>query len=304
MFPSVEGAAEVVYCCWRNCTGGRNEGEHRFGLLFISLVFAGQALAQQGSSDQLWTELKKLDWKFGPAQGDVAGVANIVVPKSSVFLGAAGTRRFLELNGNLTTDNSYTFAPSNLSWFSVFNFDPSGYVKDDETLDPDELLSILQKNNASANEERTRRGLETLVLEGWYVAPHYDVQTKRLEWATKLRNPSGVIVVNYTIRLLGRSGVMNAVLVSNPGNLDNDIKAFKGSLASFSFNAGQRYSEFRAGDKVAEYGLAALIVGGAAAAAAKSGVIKSFGKLIIFGVFGGLATAWAAIKRMFSRKQA
>jgi uncharacterized membrane-anchored protein len=245
----------------------------------------------------LWAELKKLDWKFGPTQGAIAAVANMAVPKDSVFLGAAGTRRFLELNGNLAADNEYTFAPSDLSWFSIFNFDPSGYVKDDETLDPDELIGILKRNNVSANEERTRRGLAALVLDGWYVAPHYDVQTKRLEWATKLHNPSGAITVNYTIRLLGRSGVMNAVLVSDPATLDNDIRAFKASLANFSFSAGQSYSEFRAGDKVAEYGLAALVVGGAGAAAAKSGVIKSFGKLIVFGVFGGLATVWAALRK-------
>ena len=144
--------------------------------------------------------------------------------------------------------------------------------------------------------------METLTLEGWYVVPHYDVQTKRLEWATKLREESGDITVNYTIRLLGRSGVMNAVLVSSPGSLDDDIKAFKASLVNFTFNSGQRYSEFRTGDKVAEYGLAALIVGGAAAAAAKSGAFKAFGKLIAFGVFGGLAAAGAAVRRFFSRK--
>jgi uncharacterized membrane-anchored protein len=97
-----------------------------------------------------------------------------------------------------------TFAPSDLTWFSVF-FESSGYVQDDEKIDPDSLLEILKKNNVAGNEERKKRGLETLVLEGWYVAPHYDIQTKRLEWGTKLRPESGGITVNYTIRLLGRS---------------------------------------------------------------------------------------------------
>ncbi|MBR0883688.1 DUF2167 domain-containing protein (plasmid) [Bradyrhizobium sp. YCK136] len=82
------------------------------------------------------------------------------------------------------------------------------------------------------------------------------------------------------------------------------MKAFKASLANFTFNPGQRYFEFRAGDKVAEYGLAALIVGGAAAAAAKSGAFKAFEKFMVFGVFGGLAAAWAALRRFFSRKPA
>jgi uncharacterized membrane-anchored protein len=263
-----------------------------------------QPAQQPSAQDQLWAEIEKLDWKLGPTSGDIAGTASIVVPKGSVFLGSVGSRRFLELQGNLGDDRSFTFAPSDLGWFSVFGFDTSGYVKDDETIDPDELLDILKKSNVAGNEERKRRGLGTLVLEGWYVTPHYDIQTKRLEWGTRLRNESGAVTVNYTIRVLGRTGVMSAILVSDPTSLDKDIRSFKSGLAGFDFNAGQKYSEFRSGDKVAEYGLAALIVGGAAAAAAKSGAFKFLGKFIGVGVLGGIAAAWAALRGLFSRKQA
>lgn len=269
---------------------------------FALLFFPQPVPAQQDAND--WNEIKKLDWKIGPSRGDISTVASIDVPQDSAFLGSPASRRFLELNGNLGRDGNYIFAPSTLSWFAVFRFDPSGYVKDDETLDPNELLSILKKSNASGNEERKQRGLRTLTLDGWYVEPHYDVQTKRLEWATRLREETGGITVNYTVRLLGRTGVMNAILVSSPNKLDGDIKAFKASLAHFTFNQGQSYSEFRAGDKVAEYGLAALIVGGAAAAAAKSGAFKAFGKFLVIGVFGGIAAAWAAVRRFFSRERA
>jgi len=261
--------------------------------------------AQQPSpQDNLWAQIEKLDWKLGPNQGDIAGTATIVVPKGSAFLGSAGTRRFLELQGNLGDDNSFTFAPGDLSWFSVFSFDRSGYVSDDEKINPDELLTIMKKSNAEGNEERRRRGLETLVLEDWFVTPHYDIQTRRLEWGTRLRQASGGVTVNYAIRLLGRAGVMSAILVSDPTSLDKDIKSFKTALAGFDFNSGQKYSEFRTGDKVAEYGLTALIVGGAAAAAAKSGAFKFLGKFVGIGVLGGLAAAWAAIRGFFSRKQA
>ena len=262
------------------------------------------APAQPSAQDNLWAQIEKLDWKLGPNQGDIAGTATIVVPKGSAFLSSAGTRRFLELQGNLGVDDGYTFAPGDISWFSVFTFDPSGHVADEEKIDPDELLAILKKDNAERNEERKKRGLETLVLEDWFVAPHYDIQTKRLEWGTRLRQPSGGVTVNYSIRLLGRTGVMSALLVSDPTSLDQDIKSFKTALAGFDFNSGQKYSEFRTGDKVAEYGLAALIVGGAAAAAAKSGAFKFLGKFLVVGVLGGLGAAWAAIRSFFSRKQA
>jgi uncharacterized membrane-anchored protein len=239
-----------------------------------------QAPQPQTAEERAWAEISKLEWQNGPSQGDIAGKATIAVPKGSVFLSSAGTRRFLELQGNLGDTTSYTFAPSDLEWFSVFGFNASGYVQDDEKIDPDALLEIMKKSNVAGNEERKKRGLETLVLEDWYVAPHYDVQTKRLEWGTRLRQESGGITVNYTIRLLGRSGVMSVILVSSPTSLDRDVKSFKAALAGFGFNTGEKYSEFRSGDKVAEYGLAALIVGGAAAAAAKSGALSFSGSLL------------------------
>jgi len=264
----------------------------------------GAPAPQQSAQDPVWAQIEKLDWKLGPTQGDIAGFATIIVPKGSAFLGSASTRRFLEIQGNLGTDGGFTFAPNDVAWFSVFSFDPSGYVPDDEKIDPDALLDILKKSNAESNEERKRRGLETLVLEDWFITPHYDVQTKRLEWGTKLRQASGGVTVNYSIRLLGRGGVMSALLVSDPTSLDKDVRTFKAALAGFDFNTGQKYSEYRTGDKVAEYGLAALIVGGAAAAAAKSGAFKFLGKFVVFGVFGGLAAAWAAIRSFFGKKHA
>jgi hypothetical protein len=75
----------------------------RIALLFASLFLADAALAQQDAGDKVWAEIKKLDWKFGPTQGDIAAVASIGVPKDSVFLGSVGSKRFLELNGTVVT---------------------------------------------------------------------------------------------------------------------------------------------------------------------------------------------------------
>lgn len=46
-------------------------------------------------------------------------------------------------------------------------------------------------------------------------SPPYDPDTKRVEWGTRLRGDDGRIIVNYTVRLLGRRGVMHATLVSD-----------------------------------------------------------------------------------------
>ena len=96
--------------------------------------------------------------------------------------------------------------------------------------------------------------------------------------------------------------LMSAVLVSSPQTLNEDIKAFNGALAGFEYVAGEKYAEFKSGDKIAEYGLAALVVGGAAAAAAKAGWLKFLGKFW-FLILAGLAGAWTFIKRLFVRRE-
>lgn len=265
------------------------------------------APAEQASGEEkFWAEIGKLSWQIGPSEGKVAGKASLAVPKGHYFLPAAETNKFLALMNNLPRQDSYTFAPENLEWFSIFDFEATGYVRDDEKLDPDAILQSLKDGNVRANEERTKRGLPPVYLEGWFVTPHYDLQTKRLEWATKLRSARGDITVNYKIRMLSRSGVMNATLVSEPATLDKDIRAFKTALSGFSFDAGERYAEYRTGDKIAEYGLTGLIVGGAAAAAAKTGLFKVLGKFAIV-IFAGLgAVVMGAVRWLlrFTRKAA
>jgi len=68
---------------------------------------------------------------------------------------------------------------------------------------------------------------------------------------------------------------------------------------------GQRYAEFRPGDKIAEYGLAALITGGAAAVALKTGLFQKFWKLIVLGfvaLAGALKKGLVYLKRMMTGK--
>jgi len=257
---------------------------------------------QQADEQQTFNEIKKLGWQVGPSVGKVARRASLAIPANHGFLAAADTSKFLTLLKNLPQQDSYTIAPGDLHWFAVFDFDPVGYIKDDEKVDADAVLKVLKEGNVRGNEERRRRGYPVVHLEGWFVAPHYDETTKRLEWATKLKGESGDVSVNYKIRLLGRAGVMSAVLVSDPDSLEKDIRSFRAVLDGFSFDSGERYAEYRTGDKVAEYGLAGLIVGGAAAAAAKSGFFKVIGKFAIFIFAGAAAVVMGLVRWLFQRR--
>jgi len=164
----------------------------------------------------------------------------------------------------------------------VFEFDESGYVKDDEkdSIDAEEMLSSLRAGQREGNKYRREHGLPELEILGWAVPPRYNEKTHNLEWGTRLKSSdSEGISINYNTRLLGRRGVMEVTLVCEPEEMEKMLVEQEKILTGFSYIQGERYAEFREGDKVAKYGLTALIAGTGAFAAAKMGL---FGKLGVF----------------------
>lgn len=94
---------------------------------------------------------------------------------------------------------------------------------------------------------------------------------------------------------------MSVILVTDPEELAVAKPRVASLLGGFSYQQGSRYAEFIKGDKVAEYGLAALIAGGAGAAAAKFGLFAKLGKLLARGaklIVVGIAALFAAIRRL------
>ena len=141
-----------------------------------------------------------------------------------------------------------------------------------------------------------------LTLIGWEQEPHYNEATHNLEWALRLES-EGQPIVNYNTRLLGRRGVMEVSLVVEPDALHATLPTYQGLLEGFHYKTGETYAEYRQGDKLAQYGLAALVLGGAAAGAAKLGLftwlivfLKKGWKLVV----AGIAAVGAGIKKMFS----
>jgi len=270
--------------------------------VLIVLFITTPAWPQQ-QPNQLARQVAALPWQSYPSVAALGSVAQISLGGDLRYLDPSSTSRFLELNGNPPRNNQYTVAPRSLDWFAIFSFNPSGYVRDDEQLDPDELLKTLRQQNEDGIAERRQLHLPILRLDGWAVAPHYDLQTRRLEWGTRLVDEAdGTVTTNYTIRILGRSGVMNGILVSSPEDLNSNIQQFHTALRGFNFLQGQSYTEFRQGDRVAEYGLAALVVGGAAAAAASSGIMKGLGKFVGLGAIALFAAIGGFFKRLFGKR--
>jgi len=161
------------------------------------------------------------------------------------------------------------------------------------------LLSQLQQNDERSNEARRAAGYGELNTVGWAVEPNYNEEAQTLEWGVEIEDPSsGSRSVNFLTKKLGRHGVMDVTVVSDPEDLQSVLPEARNILNGFTYNAGKTYAEHAPGDKIAEYGLTALIAGGAAYGAAKLGffaALKKFAKFIIIGV----VAVGAAIKKFF-----
>ncbi|NUQ76810.1 MAG: DUF2167 domain-containing protein [Polyangiaceae bacterium] len=255
-------------------------------------------------------QMLAIKWQPGPIKGTLGDIAEIDVPEGFLFVDGDGTRKFLELNENLTNGKELGMVASkDFNWFVAFEFSDIGYVKDDEKsdLDADAILTSLREGNEAGNQQKKLRGWRTLSLLGWASPPKYDEATQNLEWAPKFQDDiDKTIAVNHFIRVLGRQGVMEISLVTSPEDYATTLPETKKLLAGFSFQAGQKYSEYRQGDKIAAIGLTGLIVGGGVAAAAKSGLLgglfKFLGKSIKLLVLAGAAAA-AGIAKLFGRKK-
>jgi len=261
--------------------------------------------------------LEKMDQ--GPITGRLGLVAALEVPAYCKFADAKVSKEFLVATQNPPNGNEvgllFCQSPGRDSsgyWFVVFSFDQSGYVRDDDkaSLDAAKILTTIQKGTEAGNEERRDRGWEELIVDGWERPPYYDTLTHNLTWATRLHaKGSPDASVNHSVRLLGRRGVMHADLVADPADMAVAIPAFDAILVDYSYLTGHSYGEWKQGDKVAKYGLTALIAGGAGAAAMKLGLFGKMWKFIlamiialkklVIVVIAGIA---AFFKRFFGKK--
>lgn len=269
-------------------------------LFALVCFFASASLdAQDPTSPEAETEVElPFDLIEGPLTADLGGLAEIDVPEGVSYVAKDDMDAFNEATGNLPSPSDMGALVADDGWIVFFSFDDIGYVKDDdqEELDADELLASMKKNDGPSNEMRREIGMDELFTDGWSRAPYYDSESNNLTWGLRLRTGSGDNVVNHQIRLLGRGGVMNVIVVDGPDTVEQSVASFEPMLTTFDFTAGNRYAEFVSGDRVAQVGLAALVAGGGVALAAKTGLLAALLKNIK-GIGIGIVALFAAMRK-------
>lgn len=189
-----------------------------------------------------------------------------------------------------------------VSWAVTIQNENDGYVKDEEfdSMDFNAVLKDMQEASKEASAARVKAGYGKMELAGWATAPHYDKTQHKLYWAKKYDVDAPEQALNYDIRVLGRGGHLELSLISGMNQFKEIESNVPTILSMVDFTEGNRYADYRNGDKVAEYGIAALITGGVLA---KTGFFKAAliflakgWKLVLVAVVG----IGALIKRIVS----
>ena len=278
------------------------------GASAILCAVSAPAGAQEASSGA------DIEWQVGPTVATLGSVAQINVPAGYRFTGPEGAKRVMEMTQNPASGKEVgILAPvasgdSSKAWFVIFTFRNTGYVKDDEKdkLDADKILKSISRGTESANEIRRRRGWPPVHVVGWSKKPYYDAETNNLTWAIRGRTgdaqDDASDAINYSTRILGREGTMHVDLVVSPEDFVGTVEEFETLMSEFEYTDGHKYAQWKEGDPIAEYGLTALIVGGAGAVALKSGLLSKLWKVIVIGVAAVLSAVRKFISGLFGKK--
>jgi uncharacterized membrane-anchored protein len=171
---------------------------------------------------------------------------------------------------------------SEAGWGVVVTYSDDGHVDDGDAadIDYDDLLEQMQADVRDENEARSAQGFEPVTLTGWAESPHYDGRAHNLYWAKELAfEGSPEHTLNYSIRVLGRTGVLELNAVAGISQLAMIKPKMQRVLTMVTFNPGQRYDDFDSSiDKAAAYGVGALVAG---KIMAKTGLLAGLLKLLI-----------------------
>nr|WP_316639914.1 DUF2167 domain-containing protein [uncultured Roseateles sp.] len=279
-------------------------------LLTAALLLTGAARAQgapaadaqQQARAQVWAEARKAA-KDGPQDVALAQQAVLKLPAGYSFIAQPHATQLLNAMGNPGHDErlqGLIFPQGDAGWFMTVRYEAAGYIKDDDAKEwkADELLQSYREGTEASNKEREKLGVPALEILGWAEVPKYDSASHRLAWAMSSRAKGSTAQdeqgVNYNTYVLGREGYFSMNLVTDLKDLPAHKPAATTLLNALNFDAGKTYADFNSStDKVAEYGLAALVVGVAAKKLGLLAVILAFAakfaKIIFIAViaFGG-----------------
>ncbi|WP_421547529.1 DUF2167 domain-containing protein [Pseudomonas sp. QD4] len=286
-------------------------------LTLYAVPFSANAAAPADSSDADQVTPEQFLASLSPQHGSIklpGDIARLDLSKEFYYLNPTDTEKLLtEGWGNPPGfSNLGMIVPSNVSplaaegWGVIISYNDDGHISDEDAakIDYNDLLKQMQAEDEEDNKQRKEQGYGALYLLGWAEQPRYDAQSHKMYWARELKAEEAKdSTLNYSIRVLGREGVLELNAVAAMADLPTIKREMPKVLASTNFTEGNRYADYNPGtDKLASYGLAALVAGGIAS---KAGLFAKLGVLLLAGkkfIVLGLVGLGVLIRKLFKKK--
>jgi len=247
----------------------------------------------------------------GPSDVRLRDQAVLKLPAGMEYIPQPQAGRLMQAMGNSSDERLIGLVQSSgeSQWLVVARYENAGYIKDDDAKDwnVDDLFKSLKEGTEEGNKRRREQGFPELEIVGWVQKPSYDAASHRLVWSMAARTPGENEArqsINYNTYALGREGYITLNLITSRASIEADKPVAGQLLSALSFNGGKGYADFNSStDKVAEYGLAALVAGVAVKKLGLFAVIAAF--FLKFAKVALLAGAGllTVIGKFFSRKK-
>lgn len=283
----------------------------------LALPVAADEPVEESASTEAAEESDLPDMNFQYQTGDIVlpnKVVTLHLGEGYRYLDASETNRLIMAWGNESYPGSQgAIIPASVDpmtaegWAVILTYADDGHIDDSDAseIDYEELLADMKKGTEEHNEARREANIPAMHIVGWAEPPRYDAEAKKLYWAKELSlEGHDRHSLNYDVRVLGREGVLSMNAVAGMDQL-SQIKADMRPLIDVAeFNPGYRYAEFNEDtDRMAEYGLGALIAGGVAA---KLGLFAKIGAFLLAFkkfIFIGLIGLGGLVAKLLGRKK-
>ncbi len=244
-----------------------------------AVALAGPGAAATGTSheDKASAEVARMHWSTGTVKlGGSHGT--FAVPDGGRIVADADAHRIDEMINGTTASDVDAYAT--IRHRSLYlQYSDSGYVTADDWKDVDsaKLLQSMTEATAAENEERAKSGVPAMYVDGWVQKPTFDQARKIVGWVVKLHQSSHPFV-NAVALELGRHGYERFTLASDGSDPAGDAAILADAARGYRFDPGFRFSDYVQGDKLAGFGIAALVGTAAGATIAKT---VGFGAILL-----------------------
>lgn len=270
-------------------------------LIFPLSLFASVNKAPL-SQDKIWDSVADFDWESTNTSSQLNIISSSAYVDMSKFYYADTLSNYDQVQQLMFWSNGVEY-PSTTHYIDIYlddqnsytvnieKFIGDGYIKGDDwnNVDANKFIKELISSTKEANKERIKNGYTSVQDVKWHIKPSYNKELGYVFYSLLVQFDDGSETYNSTAMVLGRKGYTditflfkNSVATLMPNEIDKFVK-------NFQYNQGAQYLDYKSGDKIAAYGVGALVAGSLGIKGlAKTGalaVILAFAKKLWFIIF-------------------